>query len=664
MDFLGKVDLFSRTVENRFVFHLFDLLLCGVIVLVILRGWRRHPRWVSTKNQVWLFLGFSSLGASFAGGAIFAGALLFFQRRLPEAPFDLVTHALQAGAWVLLAASTYHRPMRGPLEAAASRRRSSIPFLLLVPPGLYLTELATPLYLKANTVFDLVNLFLLVLTLALFYRQPMGGRNLATGAVAALFVGAWLHMGSSLALEARGSAILWNLEQFAGSLALFLFALAIGETGRDLFDRVFVRLQVAFILLASLMILVITQSEKTEYLSSIRSRSDQLVKFVRTHVDYFFQHNESLHAIMEGEDLRQRITLDFGNLPELKIVRIAAGRQIVSFEIVDNGLIRRDWQTLPSSRAPARLDSEEYFLIHALPLATRPGEVELYGTRRFLDRHIGKRILIIFSLFTGMVALSTLMIGLVVRGASATIREQAREIEEAQRQLMQASKLAAIGELAAGVAHEINNPVTTILSRASLLLSEEDADLSSSDREDLTAIVTQAQRITQITRGLLMFSRPHALDIKANRMDSILERELSSVAELMTAQHISVEKRLPPDLPRVLADADSLARALENLFRNAIDAMPGGGTLTIQAAREGSSPARLRLEISDTGVGIEKDNLARIFDPFFTTKEVGKGTGLGLSIVHGIIKEHHGTISVESQPGVGTQFTIVLPMED
>jgi signal transduction histidine kinase len=114
----------------------------------------------------------------------------------------------------------------------------------------------------------------------------------------------------------------------------------------------------------------------------------------------------------------------------------------------------------------------------------------------------------------------------------------------------------------------------------------------------------------------------------------------------------------------VLADENSLARALENLFRNAMDAMPGGGTLSIRAAKEGPPGKGVRLEIADTGIGIPESHLARVFDPFFTTKEVGKGTGLGLSIVHGIIKEHHGTITVESQPGRGTKFVIALPAEE
>ncbi|MFQ5776581.1 MAG: sensor histidine kinase [Terriglobia bacterium] len=473
-----------------------------------------------------------------------------------------------------------------------------------------------------------------------------------------------LHLVSSWVQEPTTSVALWNFEEFARLLSLFTFALAIGETSRDLFDKVFVRLQIAFILLASLMILVIIRTEKADYLENIRSRSDQLVEFVRAHVDYYRQRNETFQAAIEGKDFLEQLTLGFGNLRELKIVRILADGQVATFEIADNGAIHRDLETYSPASSWLTLDPDEYFLIHALRIAVgEPSQVEFYGTREFLNQHIRKRIILIFSLFTGMVALSTLMIGLVVRGASATIRQQAQEIEETQRRLMHASKLAGIGELASGVAHEINNPATTILSRASFLLSQEDTSNPSNVREDLEAIVAQSQRISQITRGLLAFSRPHALEIKPIPIDRVIETSLLSVEALLAANHVVVEKNLWLDPPRVLANEASLVRALENIFRNAVDAMPRGGSLRIRTAKENPWATRLQLEIIDTGIGIEGDNLGRIFDPFFTTKEVGKGTGLGLSITHGIIKEHHGTIAVESQPGRGTRFIIVLHTE-
>jgi signal transduction histidine kinase len=349
-------------------------------------------------------------------------------------------------------------------------------------------------------------------------------------------------------------------------------------------------------------------------------------------------------------------------MPELKVIRILAGTQAATFEIADTGEIHEGIEIVSPTPARSELDSDEYFLIRALPLSER-GRVEFYGTRDFLDRHIGKRIVLIFSLFTGMVLLSTVMIGLVVRGASTTITRQEHEIEEAQQRLMQNSKLAAIGQLAAGVAHEINNPATVILSRASFMISD-DSVCPPTVREDLGAIVAQAQRIAHVTDSLLKFSRPQVRSLRPASIEEIIGVSLRLVQEPLDENAISVEQAMQPGLPFVRVDEESLIRAFENLFRNSIDAMPNGGTLRIRALPDNQQRTRLRLEVSDNGTGISAEDLSRVFDPFFSTKEVGKGTGLGLSIVQSIIEEHQGTIAVESEPGIGTRFTLILPTEE
>jgi signal transduction histidine kinase len=675
MELLAKLELFSRTLENRFVFSLFDLLLCGIILLVIVRGRWTQMRAFSVRSRIFMFLAFSSLGASFFLGAVYAGAFLFFRSHLPEAPFDLAMHSLWGGAWLLLAAGAHQPPSQFQLQTESSLKVRSMTLVFLTPLWLLLAmallapvafRFAQPLsalYPGANIVLDLTNLLLLSWTLILFFRRPLGGRAFTTAAVALLVLAALLHVSSYFAAETRIAIILWNLEQFTLSLSLLICALAIGETGRDLFYRVFVRLQMAFIVLGSLMILVITQTEKTEYLASIRSRSDQLVEFVRANVDYLTQQDKPLPSVMSREDFLQRALLGFGNMPELKVIRIITDTHAATFEIADDGEIREGIEIVSPTPARSELNSEEYFLIRGLSLSdTILGQVEFYGTREFLDRHIGKRIVLIFSLFTGMVLLSTVMIGLVVRGASTTISQQEHEIEETQQRLMQTSKLAAIGQLAAGVAHEINNPATVILSRASFLISDH-ASLPTV-REDLGAIVAQAQRIAHVTDSLLKFSRPQVRSLRPTRIEEIIDAGLRLVNKPLAANDISVETSLRSGLPFVRVDEESLTRAFENLFRNSIDAMPNGGTLSISALRDHQQPNRLRLEVSDNGTGISTEDITRVYDPFFTTKEVGKGTGLGLSIVQSIIEEHHGTIAVESEPGIGTKFIITLPTEE
>lgn len=664
MEFLSKISLLSTSIENQFVLELFNLLLCGVIVLVVLRGWRTRAGRLETKNYVYLFLAFFSLGSSFAIHAASAGALFFFRARLHEDFIDLLSHSFQAGAWVLLAVDSYFRQSRFP-SGRVRRDVSARSFLLFLAPLSWMLQLAPSNGRWTTNLIDLGDVTLLAVLLVLFIRRPLGRRRLGTTALAFMLVAAIAHASGALHLFGIPSIVLWNAEQASQSLALFLFAFSLGEISQNLFDRVFVRLQIVFILLASMMSLVIVQSETSEYVAGIRSRSDHLAEFVRAHVDYFGNRNEPLDAIIADQDFLQKITLGFGNLAELKLVRIVADRQVATFEIAENGEIRRGVEPLPPDGKPALLDSLEYSPIISQPLVrAKPGAVEFYVTREFLDQHIRKRIVLIFSLFTAMVTLSTLMIGLVVHNASTTIRKQAQEIETTQQQLMQASKLAAIGELAAGVAHEINNPATTILSMASFWLSHRGPTTEEEDLEDVQEVVNQAQRIAQITSALLTFSRRQALDIRPAQINRIVELSLRSMAAELTNGGISVETQLQPGLPSVLADEGSVTRAFENLIRNAIDAMPEGGTLHIRSTFESNDHPEVKIEISDTGAGIPAESLPRIFDPFFTTKQVGKGTGLGLSIVHGIIKEHRGTITAESQLGSGTTFVITLPTED
>lgn len=652
-------ELFSRTVENRFIFSLFDLLLCGVIWLLILRG--RGSEHARGTTRLYLFLAFTALGASFAVAAVSTGSLLFLQRRIGVVvSLDLSTHVLQGVAWVLMVASALARPSRERSPARA-RETPSPPMLALVPLlAAILPQAVTGARTSATLALDLGNQVLVALALILFQRRPFDRRHFSTSALVCFFVAGLLHLGAD-ALPGRASIVSWNIEQFTWLLSLLAFALAVGETSRDLFDTVFVRLQIAFILLASVMTLVIIQTEKTDYVASVRARSDQLAAFLRAQADYLSGRHEAFSAIVEEEDFVRQLTLGFGNLPELKIVRVTSGPQTATFHIDQGGVIRRLVEPRPLAGPPFP-DPDEFFLIDSAPLGSpSAGGIEFYGGREFLNQNIRRRIVLIFSLFSAMVGLSTLMIGFVVRGAGATIRRQALEIEQTERQLMQASKLAAVGALAGGVAHEINNPATTILSRASFLLSQDDGSVSASDREDLSVIVAQAQRIAKITGGLLTFSRPHALHLQPVSIDRVIDAALRAVNPSLPERAIVVRQRRQTPPPTVLADEDSLARALENIFRNAVDAMPNGGTLDITVDREKES--RVRLSIADSGDGIPDADLPRIFDPFFTTKEVGRGTGLGLAIVHGIIQEHHGTIRVESEVHVGTRFVIVLPLE-
>ena len=239
------------------------------------------------------------------------------------------------------------------------------------------------------------------------------------------------------------------------------------------------------------------------------------------------------------------------------------------------------------------------------------------------------------------------------------VEERTAELDMTQAQLVQSEKLASLGSLAAGVAHELNNPLTGVLTYASLL--HEDTPPDSPIREDLEVIINETMRCKDIIRNLLDFARrdrPSKAEVDIN---GVIEDTLSILKYQALFRNIEVVRRMDSSLPVVRIDAAQFEQVFMNIVMNAAEAMPGGGKLTI---RTGLSEAGSSLEISfsDTGCGIKKEHLPRLFDPFFTTKEIGRGTGLGLSVSYGIVERHNGSITVESEEGEGTTFTVRIPV--
>ncbi len=234
------------------------------------------------------------------------------------------------------------------------------------------------------------------------------------------------------------------------------------------------------------------------------------------------------------------------------------------------------------------------------------------------------------------------------------LRDQIRHDEAG---ILQQSKLAAIGELAGRIAHEINNPIGIISARAKLLL--EDKDLSTKMISALEKIDTQSQRIAELTKGLLTFSRPSFGQKSPLDLGQIIDDTLNILEPTILGGEIRIEKKLAFSLSLIRGNTNEIQQILLNIINNARDAMPHGGVLGIET-REGKDD-HVELCVSDTGSGIPKHLIPRIFDPFFTTKEEGKGTGLGLSITHGLVRSHEGMIEVESEEEVGTVVTIRFP---
>ena len=242
------------------------------------------------------------------------------------------------------------------------------------------------------------------------------------------------------------------------------------------------------------------------------------------------------------------------------------------------------------------------------------------------------------------------------------LQRQMAMLEQTQFQLMQSAKLATIGELAAFVAHEINNPLTSVLGYASLILSETPPD--DSKRGDLEVIEKEALRARAIVRDLLGYARQTDSAMEQTRINEALESVLPLIRRRAEAQHVSITANFDPSVPPILGDVNQLKQVFINILNNAIDAMPTGGVVEVSTreVRGNGTGPQVEIAFQDGGVGIPEDKLERIFDPFFTTKEDGKGTGLGLPISKRIVERHGGSISVKSVVGAGTRFTVALPV--
>jgi signal transduction histidine kinase len=235
-----------------------------------------------------------------------------------------------------------------------------------------------------------------------------------------------------------------------------------------------------------------------------------------------------------------------------------------------------------------------------------------------------------------------------------------RELEEAQRQVVQAAKIASLGRLAAGVAHEINNPLAGILIYADMLMQE--VKDNPPWRQDLQEIIDQTLRCKDIVTRLLEFSRQSLGERVLFDVNELIGQSVKLLRHQALFHDIELILNLDSDLPQMLGDPGEIQQIFTNLMLNAADAMEGRGRLTIGSFYE-QPAAQIVLEFTDTGPGILQENYDKIFEPFFTTKLPGEGTGLGLSVVYGVIQRHGGSIELDSPPEGGAVFTIRLPLE-
>lgn len=253
-------------------------------------------------------------------------------------------------------------------------------------------------------------------------------------------------------------------------------------------------------------------------------------------------------------------------------------------------------------------------------------------------------------------------------GQITHVVELAREITEQKRiqdRVVRTEKLAAIGEIAGKVAHEVNNPIAIISAKTRLLLSDHRSELSERTAQDLVKITELSDRVARIAQGLLSYCRPSPRPVAPLDIRIPLRKAMAIVEPTASVAGVEVEQRFPSELPLVQTNGGEMEQVFLNLFVNALDAMPHGGRLSISARVDesgGEGDHSLTVEISDTGCGIPEEIRERVFEPFLTTKPEGKGTGLGLSICLGLVRSNRGTIELESEPGRGTRVLLRLPI--
>ncbi len=649
----------NRSAESLLILNVFHGLLAGLTLVVLLHQRLNRP-WNPRADRFGA-AGFALLVSSFGLMGMRFARVFFSPDAHPFLGVERVSHGiLVAGVLALCAGYVTggERPTRG-WVAPAFLGLAALVWLDMLRPVAAISGT-----LRTHSAATLASDALALMAIALAIRSVTRGdcswsgsavRLIALCALAAVFL---LHA-VPFTINKPAGIVIWNLQEHLLSVALFAFTWAVGERSEHLLDRVFVRLNVMFIILASLILLTTAGMQKFQYFRLAEQRSTEAAEFVRGHVMYYAGQGEDLKKIFDRPEVQRRVVTEFGVMPELRQVNVYFGGEHASFRYGSNYRVN---ESIGNERAPLPQEPDNSFAIIRLPITGDGADarVEFIGTLDYVNAYIGKYMILIYVTFTLMVGMGTIVIGMIVADTDRQLKRQYHDLEQAQEQLAQAAKLAAIGELAGGVAHEINNPITGILALASHMAEGNSAGaLTARGRRNLQLIVRQAERVAELVRGLLTFSRQTQLHKEQVDVGRLLSTAVDLVHYRFKDGSIRVSKHVAPDLPPVEGDASRLTEVFVNLLSNAIDAMPSGGTLTISLGR--GRDAGVDIAVSDTGQGISQDNLPRIFDPFFTTKPPGRGTGLGLSITHGIVKDHGGEIRAQSEPGLGTTVTVWLP---
>ena len=651
--------LLSFSPQGTFVLILFELVLSGLSLVVLVWILFREPQQESRAGLSALSVGFALLVTAFALRAVYCRLAV-----CPPASMEL------SYSWLLFASEAARVLGAGSLVAGyliKQRRPRWAAVLGAATLGLVVFAVAryssdAPSGLQSIvplTTNRLAEVVVLVVGMALVARAQ--GIRLA----AALIL---LAAGRAVAVMSvwrpESTELAWASEHVATLAGLIVFALALERESRQTTLRFLVRLNLTFIVLASSLILAVTEIERRQFVEFSAMNAQDLAEFVRGHMLYYSNRGEQPTDVLSHDDVIRKLVAEFGRYPDLRRVQVSLRGRTMALSINQHGEIDQQFwigeRDVRPRVSPADFSAAPLMSLPILAVGQSIGRVELDHSLERINERIGWQMQLIFAIFTLFVSVASLVTGMLVVGADRTIRRQYEELERTRRRLSLTERLASIGAVADGVAHEINNPAGILVARTDYLLSViRQSPVFAEIRDDLETIRRQAQRIAKTVKDLLTFTRPSHLCGEVFDVHAVLESALALVRPLASGRKVVLECRLGAETPLVCGDPDRLEQVLTNLLTNAVHAIPGEGRITL--ATSSCADGGVEIVVQDTGIGIPSEHVDRVFDPFFTTRKPGSGTGLGLSIAYGIVRDHGGTIDVTSVPGAGTEFRVTLP---
>jgi signal transduction histidine kinase len=656
--------MLSYTLENAFMLAVFQLLVSGLILgssLAILYHQKEARRFLTLVAAAFcLYCLFFLLQGIFD-----YRSLSLPVAASPPVSLALLLQALEKGALVLLGAAFYI----GFWQRRTGKGFWALVVIFLAAAGAtYLPSAGAAVWLSSESFSGLANGLFLLTIVGLNLRRL--GRRSVLGATALLLLAAAQFL-QAAAENTQNVNWTWTISNASLLAGLGLFALVVEGHSSNLPTRFFLRLNLIFIAVASLLILTVAEMERRQYLVVAEQNTQELFEYLRGQVIYGSYQQLDPKEVLSNPELVHKIAADFGRLPDLRRVRVVFQGWAMEMAIGDDWLITQQIYQAGRPESQARRIEDRGRMATLTPVSiesrgTVLGSIEVDESLRHLNAQVARHMRIIYLTFTAAVFLAAGLFGVTVQYAHKTIQRQFQELEKTNAQLINAERLVSVGRLAGGVAHEINNPAGIILTTSDYLLRESaKRSLPASFHEGLEAIRRQAWRVSEIVNGLLSFSRPMKMHKEAVDLNALLRQSLALLAPRFREQRIRVIEKPVPRLPQISADPGRLEQVFVNLLNNAADAMPSGGEVVVETQEcQRGGAFYLLVTFADSGSGIAPEQLKSIFDPFFSTKAKGKGTGLGLSVSHGIIRDHSGFIEAESDSGQGAIFRVYLPRED